>query len=89
VRGESSFLDWREQTTLVDAARGHLPEQNLAQRRALSGQRGAGLMADKLGHADVATKHRAAAARIQQGINQHLWLERAATTGQFMYGRTF
>ena len=91
VRGESSFLDWREQTypkwmQPVDIYQ----SQNLGTNAAhFQGNMVLAMMAEKLGEAEVATKHRAAAARIKQGINQHLWLEEKGYYGQYLYGRTF
>ncbi|TGD81658.1 MGH1-like glycoside hydrolase domain-containing protein [Hymenobacter wooponensis] len=91
VRGESSFLDWREQTypkwmQPVDIYQSETLGTNAAH---FQGNQVLALMADQLGHADVAAQHRAVAARIKQGINQHLWLEDRGYYGQYLYGRSF
>lgn len=89
VRGESSFLDWREQTypkwmQPVDIYQ----SENLGTNAAhYQGNVVLGLMAEKLGETAVAREAQTRAARIKQGINQHLWLEDKGYYGQFRYGR--
>ncbi|WP_260625779.1 MGH1-like glycoside hydrolase domain-containing protein [Hymenobacter sediminicola] len=89
VRGESSFLDWREQTYSkwmqpVDIYQ----SENLGTNAAhYQGNVVLGLMAEKLGETAVAREAQTRAARIKQGINQHLWLEDKGYYGQFRYGR--
>ncbi|SNS01267.1 alpha-L-rhamnosidase-related protein [Hymenobacter mucosus] len=90
VRGESSFLDWREQTyprwmQPVDIYQSENLGTNAVHFQA---NQVLAQMAEQLGEAAVATKHRALAARIKQGINQHLWLDKQGYYGQFLYGRT-
>ncbi|UOQ55268.1 alpha-L-rhamnosidase-related protein [Hymenobacter cellulosivorans] len=91
VRGESSFLDWREQTypkwmqpvdiyqseTLGTNAVHFQANQVLAQ------------MAERLGEATVARAAQERATRIKNGLNQHLWLEDQGYYGQFRYGRVY
>ncbi|WP_262383897.1 alpha-L-rhamnosidase-related protein [Hymenobacter lutimineralis] len=91
IRGESSFLDWREQTypkwmqpvdiyqseNLGTNAVHYQANQVLAQ------------MAERLGEPTVATKHRALAQRIGQGINQYFWQEQQGYYGQYLYGRKY
>ncbi|TGE10597.1 glycogen debranching protein [Hymenobacter fodinae] len=91
VRGESSFLDWREQTypkwmQPVDIYQSETLGTNAAH---FQGNQVLALMAEQLGHSAVAARHRAVAARIKQGINQHLWQEERGYYGQFLYGRNF
>jgi hypothetical protein len=91
VRGESSFLDWREQTypkwmQPVDIYQSETLGTNAAH---FQGNEVLALMAKRLGHHEVAAQHRAMAARIKQGINQHLWLDERGYYGQYLYGRTF
>lgn len=91
VRGESSFLDWREQTypkwmQPVDIYQSETLGTNAAH---FQGNQVLAMMAEKLGHPEVAAKHRKAAEQIKAGINQHLWLEEKGYYGQFLYGRNF
>jgi hypothetical protein len=91
VRGESSFLDWREQTyprwmQPVDISQSENLGTNAVhfQANVVLAQ-----MARQLGEATVAAQHEQAAATIKAGINQHLWQESAGYYGQFLYGRNF
>ncbi|RZK19920.1 MAG: glycogen debranching protein [Hymenobacter sp.] len=91
VRGESSFLDWREQTyprwmQPVDIYQSENLGTNAVhfQANTVLAQ-----MARQLGQAAVAAQHEQAAARIKAAINQHLWQESAGYYGQFLYGRNF
>ncbi|MGI4734555.1 MAG: MGH1-like glycoside hydrolase domain-containing protein [Janthinobacterium lividum] len=91
VHGESSFLDWREQTyprwmQPVDIYQSENLGTNAVhfQANVVLAQ-----MARQLGDAAVATQHEQAAATIKAGINQHLWQESAGYYGQYLYGRNF
>jgi hypothetical protein len=91
VRGESSFLDWREQTyprwmQPVDIYQ----SQNLG-TNAVHFQANVVLaqMARQLGETAVAAAHEQVAAGIKAGINKHLWQESAGYYGQYLYGRNF
>ncbi|RZK24562.1 MAG: glycogen debranching protein [Hymenobacter sp.] len=91
VRGESSFLDWREQTyprwmQPVDIYQSENLGTNAVhfQANTVLAQ-----MARQLGKTAVAAQHEQAAATIKAGINQHLWQEKAGYYGQFLYGRNF
>ncbi len=91
VRGESSFLDWREQTyprwmQPVDIYQSENLGTNAVhfQANMVLAQ-----MARQLGEAAVATEHEQVAARIKAGINQHLWQEGAGYYGQYLYGRNY
>jgi hypothetical protein len=91
VRGESSFLDWREQTyprwmQPVDIYQSENLGTNAVhfQANVVLAQ-----MAGQLGETDVAAAHEQVAATIKAGINQHLWQESAGYYGQYLYGRNF
>ena len=91
VRGESSFLDWREQTyprwmQPVDICQSENLGTNAVHFQANTVL---GLMARQLGDAAVAACHEQAAGAIKQAINQHLWLGQAGYYGQYRYGRVF
>jgi len=91
VRGESSFLDWREQTyprwmQPVDIYQSENLGTNAVHAQAntvLS------LMAAQLGNKEVAAQHERTAAAIRHAINEHLWLDKAGYYGQYRYGRVF
>ncbi|GAA3939325.1 MGH1-like glycoside hydrolase domain-containing protein [Hymenobacter algoricola] len=91
MRGESSFLDWREQTypkwmQPVDIYQ----SENLGTNAAhYQGNHVLALMAEQLGEAAVARQAQARANRIRAGINEHLWLEDKGYYGQYRYGRLF
>ncbi|RIY12469.1 glycogen debranching protein [Hymenobacter rubripertinctus] len=91
VRGESSFLDWREQTYP-----GWMQPADIYQSQSLGtnaahyqGNQVLALMAARLGETDVAQAATERAGRIKRGLNQHLWLEQAGYYGQYRYGRNF
>jgi hypothetical protein len=91
VRGESSFLDWREQTyprwmQPVDIYQSENLGTNAVHFQANTVL---ALMARQLGEAAVATRHDQAAATIKAGMNQHLWQESAGYYGQYLYGRNY
>jgi len=91
VRGESSFLDWREQTyprwmQPVDIYQSENLGTNAVhfQANTVLAQ-----MARQLGETAVADEHEQVAATIKAGINRHLWQENAGYYGQYLYGRNF
>ena len=91
VRGESSFLDWREQTyprwmQPVDIYQSENLGTNAVHFQANSVL---AQMARQLGETAVAADHEQVAATIKAGMNQHLWQEGAGYYGQFLYGRNF
>ncbi len=91
VRGESSFLDWREQTCPrwmqpVDIYQSENLGTNAVHFQANTVL---ALMARQLGEPTVAAQHEQAAATIKAGINQHLWQESAGYYGQYLYGRNY
>ena len=91
VRGESSFLDWREQTYPRWMQPADIYQSQSLGTNAVHAQANTVLarMAKALGEAAVAERHRQAAATIRQAINQHLWLEPAGYYGQYRYGRVY
>ncbi|RSK24025.1 glycogen debranching protein [Hymenobacter metallilatus] len=91
VRGESSFLDWREQTyprwmQPVDIYQSENLGTNIVHFQA---NQVLALMAEHLGEATVARQTREQAGRIKAGINQQLWQEEKGYYGQFLYGGNF
>lgn len=90
VKGESSFLDWREQEypRWMDPADIYNSE-NLGtccvHYRAL---RILAEMERMLGGADAA-RYDAVADRLKEGINRYLWLEEKGYYAQYLYGRQF
>ncbi|SHJ14629.1 alpha-L-rhamnosidase [Hymenobacter daecheongensis DSM 21074] len=91
VRGESSFLDWREQTYPKWMQPADIYQsQNLGTNAAhYQGNCVLALMAAQLGEAAVARQAQTRANRIKAGINQHLWLEEKGYYAQYRYGRLF
>ncbi|QKG52961.1 MGH1-like glycoside hydrolase domain-containing protein [Hymenobacter sp. BRD67] len=91
VRGESSFLDWREQTYPRWMQPADIYQSENLGTNAVHFQANTvlALMARQLGETAVAERHEQAAGVIRQAINQHLWLEKAGYYGQYRYGRIF
>ncbi|MFH0801794.1 MAG: glycogen debranching protein [bacterium] len=89
--GESSFLDWREQTypRWMDP-KDIFRSQNLGtnavhfQTYVILAQ-----MAEELKQPEPAKKYSAAAADLKKAINANLWIEKSGTYGQYLYGRAF
>ncbi|MCP2044864.1 trehalase family glycosidase [Pontibacter sp. HSC-36F09] len=91
MRGESSFLDWREQTYPKWMQPADIyASQNLGtnavhyQANTLLSQ-----MATMLNDKQAADRYSQLAARIKAGINQHLWQEDKGHYGQYLYGRNY
>lgn len=91
VRGESSFLDWREQTYPRWMQPADIyASKNLGTNAAhFQANRVAAMMAGKLGDQAAAAKYNKVAERIRDGINKYLWLEDKGYYGQFLYGRNY
>lgn len=91
VKGESSFLDWREQTYPLWMQPADIFESECLGTNAAHYQANIVLaeMAVVLDHQSVAAKHRAIAERIKAGINQYLWIPEKNYYAQFLYGRNF
>ncbi len=91
VRGESSFLDWREETypgwmqpadifesECLGTNAVHYEANIVLSKMAL-------LMDDKV----VAAKHAALANKIKTGINKYLWMPVKGYYAQYLYGRNY
>jgi hypothetical protein len=91
VRGESSFLDWREQTYPRWMQPADIYQSQNLGTNAVHYQANVVLaaMARQLGAPAVAAEHERVAAIIKAGINQYLWQESAGYYGQYLYGRNF
>ncbi|MFY9150593.1 MAG: hypothetical protein WAO52_01145 [Prolixibacteraceae bacterium] len=91
MRGESSFLDWREQTyprwmQPVDIYESENLGTNAVHYQAnfVLAQMGK-LLNDQL----AANKYNQIATSIKKGINTHLWMKDKGYYGQYLYGRNF
>jgi hypothetical protein len=91
AKGESSFLDWREQTYPDWMQPADIFESQCLGTNAVHYQANTilSLMAEALNDKATAEKHRLIAATINQGINKHLWIADKKYYGQFLYGRNF
>ncbi|WP_238388178.1 MGH1-like glycoside hydrolase domain-containing protein [Hymenobacter sediminis] len=90
VRGESSFLDWREQTYPRWMQPADIYQSESLGTNAVHYQGNVVLayMAAKLGQPNVAARHQRQAEAIKLAINRHLWQEDKGYYGQCLYGRT-
>lgn len=88
-RGESSFLDWREQTypKWMSNADIHVSENLGTNAVHYQAHMIAAEMATLLGEANEIYLERAA--KIRDGINTYLWMEEKGYYGQYLYGRTY
>jgi len=89
VKGESSFLDWREQTypkwmQPVDIAESECLGTNAVHYQA---NNVLARMAAALNHPAEAARYGAVAERIKKAINNYLWLPQQQYYGQYIYGR--
>lgn len=91
VKGESSFLDWREQTYPRWMQPADIFESECLGTNAVHFQANMILskMATSLNQIQVAEKHKLIAEKIKAGINQYLWLPEKGYYAQFIYGRNF
>jgi hypothetical protein len=91
VRGESSFLDWREQTYPIWMQAADIYESENLGNNALHYQANVILseMAEMLNQNAVSEKHKALAARIKNGINTYLWMPEKGYYAQYLYGRNY
>ncbi|MEO6488661.1 MAG: hypothetical protein ABIO04_01875 [Ferruginibacter sp.] len=91
VNGESSFLDWREQTypkwmqpadiyesQCLGTNAAHYEANNILSQ-----------MATEINDRVAATKYKLVADNIKKGINKYLWLEDKGYYAQFRYGRNY
>ena len=91
AKGESSFLDWREQTyprwmQPVDIAESECLGTNAVHYGA---NVVLGKMASLLDKKEEAAKYNAVAANIKKGINTCMWQPAKNYYGQYLYGRNF
>lgn len=91
MRGESSFLDWREQTYPRWMQPADIYASKNLGTNAVHYQASVILsrMATLLQDIQAADRYSQLAARIRQGINEHLWQEDKGYYGQYLYGRNF
>ena len=89
VKGESSFLDWREQTYPKWMQPADIFEsQNLGTNAVhYQANKVAALMAAQLNDQQAAAKYAAIADQIKTAINRHLWLPSKNYYAQYLYGR--
>ncbi len=90
-RGESSFLDWREQTYPAWMQPADIYESESLGTNAVFYQASRILaqMAEILKEAPAAARYQQLAGKIKKAINQHLWLPEKEYYGQYVYGRNF
>ncbi|MBX0291515.1 glycogen debranching protein [Hymenobacter sp. HSC-4F20] len=91
VRGESSFLDWREQTYPAWMQPADIYQSQALGTNAVHYQANAIVaeMAALLGDTATAEQYRQQAQAIRTAINEHLWLPEQGAYGQFRYGRIY
>lgn len=91
VRGESSFLDWREETYPKWMQPADIYESQCLGTNAVHYQvnRILACMAKLLGDKNGASGYEQIADKIRQGINTYLWIPSKGYYGQYLYGRWF
>ena len=90
MRGESSFLDWREQTYPRWMQPVDIYESENLGTNAVHYQANMVLaQMAKLLNDQQAVKYNQIAASIKKGINAHLWMKDKGYYGQYLYGRNF
>ncbi|MFD2999385.1 glycogen debranching protein [Pontibacter toksunensis] len=91
VRGESSFLDWREQTYPLWMQPADIYESENLGTNGVHYQANlvASQMADLLQDKAAADKFKEVAERIKSGMNERLWQEEKGYYGQYLYGRNY
>lgn len=91
VKGESSFLDWREQTYPAWMQPADIYESECLGTNAVHFEANTVLsdMEAELGNKADAKKYSDVAARIKKGVNQYLWQNDKGYFGQYLYGRNF
>ncbi len=91
VKGESSFLDWREQTYPMWMQPADIYESECLGTNAVHYEANKVLseMAAVLGISQDKEKYAIAAAKIKDGVNQYLWQKDKGYYGQYLYGRTY
>lgn len=91
VRGESSFLDWREQTypKWMEPADIYASENLGTNAVHYQTNKVLSEMAVLIDDNHAAAKYSEIAEQIKAGINNHLWMEDKGYYGQYLYGRQF
>ena len=91
ARGESSFLDWREQTYPKWMQPADIYNSENLGTNAVHFQANMVLfqMARLLNDEPSALKYQAIAGKIKKGINKYLWLPGKGYYGQYLYGRNY
>lgn len=91
VRGESSFLDWRDQTYPKWMQSADIYASENLGTNAVHYQTNKVLaeMAVLLKDKDAAEKYNGIASQIKEGINKYLWMPEKGYYGQYLYGRQF
>lgn len=91
VKGESSFLDWREETYPIWMQPVDIYESECLGTNAVHFEANTVLaeMSAALGFKDDQKKYNDVAAKIKAGVNQYLWQEDKGYFGQYLYGRNF
>jgi len=91
VKGESSFLDWREQTYPRWMQPADIFESECLGTNAVHYQANIVLseMAKLLNEKSTAEKHTIIAKVIKNGINKYLWMSDKGYYGQYLYGRNY
>ena len=91
VKGESSFLDWREQTYPRWMQPADIYESECLGTNAVHFQANivAAKMAKLLGKNAEAAHYNSNAKKIKDGINKYLWLEDKGYYAQYLYGRNY
>lgn len=89
VKGESSFLDWREQTYPAWMQPTDIYESETLGTSAVHFKAHILLseMAAELDQSAVSKKHKSIAKSIKNGINHYLWLKDNGYYAQYLYGR--
>ena len=90
VKGETSFIDWREQSypkwmQTADIYNSEALSTSVVQAAAL---RALADMATDLGHKDEAKEYAAEADRIAEAVNRDLWMADKGYYAMYNYGRT-
>lgn len=91
VKGESSFLDWREETYPKWMQPADIFESECLGTNAVHYQANIILskMAGILHEKESFVKYQSVANRIKDGINKYLWVPKKKYYGQFLYGRNY
>jgi hypothetical protein len=91
VKGESSFLDWREQTYPRWMQPADIYDSECLGTNAVHYQVNSilAVMAGQLNDSKAALKYSGIALKIKSGINKYLWMSEKGFYGQFLYGRNY